>query len=44
MPFTHEHIFDASAAPRAQLPYIVDGSEVVGDSQAIIAHVAADME
>lgn len=24
MPFKHEHIFDASAAPRGQLPYIVD--------------------
>ena len=24
MPFQHEHIFDASAAPRGQLPYIVD--------------------
>jgi hypothetical protein len=22
--FTHEHIFDASPAPRGQLPYIVD--------------------
>jgi hypothetical protein len=22
--FTHEHIFDASAAPRGQLPYIID--------------------
>ena len=22
VPFTHEHIFDASAAPRGQLPYI----------------------
>src|SRR6185436_859288 len=24
VPFVHEHIFDASAAPRGQLPYIVD--------------------
>ena len=24
VPFRHEHIFDASSAPRAQLPYIVD--------------------
>jgi len=23
VPFRHEHIFDASAAPRGQLPYIV---------------------
>ena len=38
--FEHRHIFDASTAPRGQLPYIVDGDEVVGDSDAIIAHVA----
>jgi glutathione S-transferase len=39
LPFVHEHVFDASAAPRAQLPYIVDDREVVGDSEAIIAHL-----
>ena len=39
--FTHEHIFDASKAPRAQLPYIVDAGITVGDSDAIIAHVIA---
>ena len=38
VPFTHEHILDASAAPRGQLPYVVDNGEVVGDSDAIIAH------
>ena len=27
VPFRHEHIFDASAAPRGQLPYIVDDGE-----------------
>ena len=37
--FVHEHIFDASAAPRAQLPYIVDDGETIGDSEAIIAHL-----
>ena len=37
----HEHIFDASAAPRGQLPYIVDDGETIGDSDAIIAHVIA---
>jgi glutathione S-transferase len=37
--FTHEHVFDASAAPRGQLPYIVDDGETVGDSETIIAHV-----
>jgi glutathione S-transferase len=36
--FKHEHIFDASAAPRGQLPYIVDDSETIGDSDSIIAH------
>jgi glutathione S-transferase len=41
VPFTHEHIFDASAAPRGQLPYIVDDGETVGDSDTIIAHVTA---
>ncbi|MCP4617291.1 MAG: glutathione S-transferase family protein [Bradyrhizobium sp.] len=39
VPFTHEHIFDASKAPRGQLPYIVDGTDTVGDSQTIIAYV-----
>ncbi|MBV8577387.1 MAG: glutathione S-transferase N-terminal domain-containing protein, partial [Acetobacteraceae bacterium] len=37
--FAHEHIFDASAAPRGQLPYIVDDGEAIGDSQTIIAHL-----
>src|ERR1700743_2686762 len=41
MSFDHEHIFDASAAPRGQLPYIVDDGEVIGDSGAIIAHLIA---
>jgi glutathione S-transferase len=39
VPFTHEHIFDASAAPRGQLPYIVDDGEAIGDSDTIIAHL-----
>ena len=39
LPFVHEHIFDASAAPRGQLPYIVDDNETVGDSDTIIAHL-----
>jgi glutathione S-transferase len=38
VPFVHEHVFDASAAPRGQLPYIVDDGETVGDSETIIAH------
>lgn len=39
VPFEHEHIFDASSAPRGQLPYIVDDGETIGDSNAIMAHV-----
>jgi glutathione S-transferase len=39
LPFTHEHIFDASAAPRGQLPYIVDDGVAIGDSETIIAHL-----
>jgi glutathione S-transferase len=39
LPFVHEHIFDASGAPRGQLPYIVDDGEIVGDSEVIIAHL-----
>jgi glutathione S-transferase len=37
--FRHEHIFDAKAAPRGQLPYILDGDETIGDSDAIVAHL-----
>src|ERR1700758_1830493 len=33
VPFVHEHIFDASQAPRGPLPYIVD------DSETIVAHL-----
>jgi glutathione S-transferase len=39
VPFVHEHIFDASAAPRGQLPYIVDDGRAIGDSDTIIAHL-----
>jgi glutathione S-transferase len=39
VPFAHEHIFDASKAPRGQLPYIVDGSDTVGDSETILKFV-----
>lgn len=41
LPFVHEHVFDASAAPRGQLPYIVDDGETIGDSEPIIAHAIA---
>ncbi len=39
LPFVHEHIFDASTAPHGQLPYIVDDGNVIGDSEAILAHL-----
>jgi glutathione S-transferase len=39
VPFRHEHIFDASKAPRGQLPYIIDDGETVGDSEAIIEYL-----
>ena len=39
LPFVHRHIFDASAAPRGQLPYIDDDGEVVGDSDMIVAYL-----
>jgi glutathione S-transferase len=39
LPFVHEQIFDASAAPRGQLPYILDDGETVGDSETIITHL-----
>ena len=32
VPFTHEHVFDASKAPRGQLPYIVDDGETIGEN------------
>jgi len=37
--FRHEHTFDASQAPRGQLPYIVDDGDTIGDSESIIAHL-----
>ena len=39
VPFLHQHTFDASAAPRKQLPYIVDDGAAIGDSDTIIAHL-----
>lgn len=41
LPFRHEHLFDASQAPRGQLPYIVDDGETIGDSNTIIAHLVS---
>jgi glutathione S-transferase len=39
LPFKHEHIFDASKAPRGQLPYIVDDGETIGDSGTILDYL-----
>lgn len=39
VPFRHEHVFDPSAAPRGQLPYIIDNGEKIGDSDTIISHL-----
>jgi glutathione S-transferase len=39
LPFKHRHILDTAPAPRGQLPYIVDGADVIGDSDAIMAHI-----
>ena len=39
MAFRHEHVFDAKAAPRGQLPYIDDDGEHVGDSDTIVSHL-----
>ena len=41
VPFVHQHIFDASKAPRGQLPYIDDDGDIIGDSETIIAHLIA---
>jgi glutathione S-transferase len=42
--FRHEHIFDSSAAPRQQLPYIVDDEHTVGDSDAIISYAKSQYD
>ncbi len=39
LPFRHVHLLDASHAPRGQLPYIEEDGDIVGDSDAIIAHL-----
>lgn len=39
VPFVHAHLFDASQAPRAQLPYLDDDGEKIGDSEAILAYI-----
>jgi glutathione S-transferase len=44
VPFQHEHLFEASAAPRGQLPYINDNGMAVGDSDSILAHLTASRQ
>ncbi len=39
LPFRHVHILETKSAPRGQLPYIEEDGEIVGDSDAIIAHL-----
>jgi glutathione S-transferase len=39
LPFDHRHILDPGSAPRAQLPYLVDDEETIGDSDVILAHL-----
>jgi glutathione S-transferase len=39
--FRHEHIVDAKAAPRGQLPYITDDGVAIGDSDAIIQYLVS---
>jgi glutathione S-transferase len=42
--FQHQHVFDASAAPRSQLPYVTDGETTVGDSDTIIEYLIGRYE
>ena len=39
LPFRHVHILDTRGAPRGQLPYIEEDGQIVGDSDAIVAHL-----
>jgi glutathione S-transferase len=39
VPFDHRHVLDTKQAPRGQLPYLVDGDQSVGDSDAIINYL-----
>jgi glutathione S-transferase len=43
VPFRHEHVMDASKAPRGQLPYIDDDGVTVGDSSTILAYVTGKL-
>ncbi|CAB3751564.1 glutathione S-transferase C-terminal domain-containing protein [Paraburkholderia solisilvae] len=39
LPFEHRHVLDTKAAPRGQLPYLVDGEQTIGDSDAILSYL-----
>jgi len=39
LPFEHRHILDPKSAPRGQLPYVTDGQESIGDSDAIVTYL-----
>lgn len=39
LPFRQEHILEAKNAPHGQLPYIDDEGVLIGDSNAIVAHL-----
>src|SRR6201991_2103613 len=37
--FDHRHVLDTKAAPRGQLPYLVDEEQTIGDSDAILSYL-----
>ncbi|MFC0397387.1 glutathione S-transferase family protein [Paraburkholderia rhizosphaerae] len=39
LPFEHRHVLDTKAAPRGQLPYLVDAEQTIGDSDAILSYL-----
>jgi glutathione S-transferase len=39
LPFEQRHVLDPAAAPRGQLPYLVDDDQSIGDSDAIVAYL-----
>lgn len=43
IPFRQEHVVDTSQAPRGQLPYLDDDGQIIGDSDAIIAHLTTTL-
>jgi glutathione S-transferase len=39
LPFEQRHTVDTQAAPRNQLPWLVDGEQTIGDSDAILSYL-----